>query len=103
MAAPPTVLVVNDHPSMQELLNAFPAGRGWNFETASNSTEALQRIKNKPYELVITSLASSSDKDVELLRNMRRIRPHLKMIVLTEKNTPNAVLSSIRAHAFSYF
>lgn len=88
---------------MQELLNGFPPGREWDIEAVQSPEDALKRIQAKPYGLVVTSPTSPSELDLALLSRMRRVRPHLKLILLTEKNTPDAVVSSIRAHAFSFF
>jgi anti-sigma regulatory factor (Ser/Thr protein kinase) len=52
---------------------------------------------------VVTSIESEGEEDVGLLRQMRRVRPHLKLIVLTAESTPGAVIDSLREHAFSYF
>ena len=38
-----------------------------------------------------------------MLRRLRLVRPHTRLIILTEEFTPGDVLSSIREHAFSYF
>ena len=96
------VLLINDHPAMLDLLNAFPANQ-WITETVPDSVEALARIHEKVYDLVVTGLGTSGQSDVELLLRMRTVRPHLKLIVLTEESTSDALLASIRAHAFSYF
>jgi DNA-binding NarL/FixJ family response regulator len=42
-------------------------------------------------------------EDVELLRKIRVERPHVRLIILTEANTPADVLASMQAHAFSFF
>jgi two-component system, OmpR family, response regulator len=98
-----TVLVVNDDPAMQDLLNAFPAVLQWRVETVPDSTEALKRIRAKPDDLVVTGLGTSGQSDVELLLKMRAVRPHVKLIVLAKESTPDVILESMRAHAFSYF
>jgi anti-sigma regulatory factor (Ser/Thr protein kinase) len=56
-----------------------------------------------PCELVLTSEKTSGKEDVELLRRLRRVRPHTKLIILTDEATPADVLASMREHAFSFF
>lgn len=98
-----TILVVNDHPAMQDLLRSFPKDRNWSLEIVPGQEEALQRLRERPYDLILTGFATSGEEDVELLRRLRAVRPHLKLIVLTNSDTRDAVLKSISAHAFSYF
>lgn len=74
----------------------------WNVSCAANQSEALSLLKERPYDLVLTSPRTTALQDVELLRRMRAVRPHLKMIVLTAYGTPAEVIASIRAHAFSH-
>jgi anti-sigma regulatory factor (Ser/Thr protein kinase) len=56
-----------------------------------------------PCELVVTSEKTSGKEDVELLRKIRHVRPHTRLIILTDEATPADVLASMREHAFSYF
>lgn len=70
---------------------------------AGSLSEALSSLKERAYDLVLTSPRTNGFADVEFLRQMRGVRPHLRMIVLTERSTPAAVIASMRAHAFSYF
>lgn len=51
----------------------------------------------------MTGLQTSGEDDVKFLRQLRRVRPHVKLIVITAESTPAAVVGSIREHAFSYF
>lgn len=103
MKQPQTLLVVNDHPDMQDFLDSMSDDHAWNVETVQSASEALKLIQRDSYGLVLTGLGSSWQNDIELLRQMRQVRPHLKLIILTQQSTPSAVLASIRAHAFSHF
>jgi anti-sigma regulatory factor (Ser/Thr protein kinase) len=53
--------------------------------------------------LIITGERTSSQQDIELLRRLRLVRPHTRLIILTDEFTPGDVLNSIRERAFSYF
>jgi anti-sigma regulatory factor (Ser/Thr protein kinase) len=96
-----TVLTVgpNDELSTQ-IATTLP---GWNIERAGNNLSALSLIERRPFDLVITGQNTSGAADVELLRKIRRVRPHVRLVILTNESTPSDVITSMRARAFSYF
>ena len=51
----------------------------------------------------MTSDQTSGKEDVELLRQIRRVRPHTRLIILAAEGTPSDVIPSMRERAFSYF
>jgi len=53
--------------------------------------------------LVITGRKTRGPEDIELLRKIRSARPHLRLIILTDKWTPGDIISAMREGAFSYF
>jgi anti-sigma regulatory factor (Ser/Thr protein kinase) len=63
----------------------------------------LQVARGKAFELIITGENTSGREDVELLRKIRLVRPHMRLIILTNESTPEDVLASMREHAFSFF
>jgi CheY-like chemotaxis protein len=68
-----TILVVNDHPAMQDLLRSFSMDSLWSVETVPGPVEALNRILQKPYDLVLTGLRTSGETTPEV-RGLTRER-----------------------------
>jgi two-component system, OmpR family, response regulator len=97
------ILLSQNDAATLRLLSGALASPHWQLEIAQGTADALRLVKQQPYDLVVTSIQSEGADDVDLLRRMRRVRPHLKLIVLTAGSTPNAVIDSLREHAFSYF
>ena len=96
------ILVLDSASAFRSVLgSAAPAN--WSVEHATGQADALARLRRTAYNLVLTGLETSGEEDVKFLRQLRRVRPHVKLIVLTADSTPAAVLESIRGHAFSYF
>lgn len=102
-APPKTALVVDADPRVEAVLRGALDPRRWTIQHASDNVAALAAAEAMPCELVITSEKTSGKKDVELLRKIRSVRPHTKLIILTDEATPADVLASMRDHAFSYF
>jgi anti-sigma regulatory factor (Ser/Thr protein kinase)/CheY-like chemotaxis protein len=75
----------------------------WNIARANNNKSALEMLKAKAYDLVLTGEETSGKQDVELLRQIRIVRPHVRLIIITSESTPADVIAAMRERAFSYF
>jgi anti-sigma regulatory factor (Ser/Thr protein kinase)/CheY-like chemotaxis protein len=75
----------------------------WKIERARDNVAALTLIESRAFDLVLTGESTSGRADVELLRRIRLVRPHTRLIILTNESTPTDVIASMREHAFSYF
>src|SRR5690349_15158223 len=75
----------------------------WNIERAPSNAAALAMVESHPFDLVLTGENTSGKADVELLRRIRLVRPHTRLIILTTESTPEDVVASMRERAFSYF
>ena len=75
----------------------------WTLECAEDNEEALALVEKSAFGLVITDQGSSGRENVELLRKLRLVRPHTRLIIVTDRSTPADVIAAIRAGAFSYF
>lgn len=96
-----TVLIVGPHNELSTQIAATLPG--WNIERAGDNLGALRLIERRPFDLVITGENTSGAADVELLRKIRRVRPHVRLVILTNEGTPSDVITSMREGAFSYF
>ena len=83
-----------------QLASALP---GWTIERADCNVTALARVEGQPFDLILTGENTSAKADLELLRKIRAVRPHCRLIILTNESTPADVIASMRERAFSYF
>ena len=98
-----SALVVGADTQTEEALVDALDRREWTIHHAADNSSALAFVKRKPFELIVTSQRTSGKEDVEMLRKIRRMRPHTRVIVLTDESTPTDVIDSMRERAFSYF
>jgi len=98
-----TALVIDaDHEVIDELLQILGPPE-WAIREARDNGAALELTKATRFDLILTGGKTSGREDVELLRSMRRLQPHTRMIILTDDSTPGDVLEAMRERAFSYF
>jgi len=96
-------LLVESNPELSRFFRDLFDRQDWAVRFASNNNEALELLRSHPFDLIITGEHTSGQEDVELLRRLRLVRPHVRLIILTDQFTPGDVLKSIRERAFSYF
>jgi DNA-binding NarL/FixJ family response regulator/anti-sigma regulatory factor (Ser/Thr protein kinase) len=104
--APPRLkkaLFIDADPEIRDMLRDVLDSRRWSVRHAANNAAAFELVKESPYDLVITSDKTSGREDVELLRKIRMVRAHTRLIILTDERAPSYVIDSMRERAFSYF
>lgn len=98
-----TLLLVDHDGNFEGRLRAVLDTRLWIFQPVADNTAALAMAQKKSFDLIVTGQSTSGQEDIELLRKIRRVRPHTRLIILTNEGTPADVIASMRERAFSYF
>jgi anti-sigma regulatory factor (Ser/Thr protein kinase)/ActR/RegA family two-component response regulator len=96
-------LIVDADPEVGSALCSVLKSEEWNIVHAPDNRSVLKFVEDKPFDLIVTGTESSGKEDIDLLRKIRRVRPHVRLIILTDESTPADVLTAIRERAFSYF
>ena len=102
-AAAKRALLAGAHHDLDVFLSKVLEPGAWAIQQAPNNAAALAVAAKEHFDLIITSADTSGSEDVELLRKIRRVCPHSRLIILAGESTPADVIDSMRAHAFSYF
>jgi len=97
-----SALLIGNDPEVKSALSLMLTPEGWTLDQSPNQQEALVLAKKHPFDLIVTGRATSGKDDVDFLRRIRRVRPHTKVIILTDESTPEDVIASMREHAFGY-
>lgn len=98
-----TALLVDNDPEIEGLVRRVLDPRSWAIQHVADNAAALLLVREKSFDLILTSQRTCGRDDVELLRKIRRVRPHTRLIILTDDKTPADVIESMRERAFSYF
>jgi anti-sigma regulatory factor (Ser/Thr protein kinase)/ActR/RegA family two-component response regulator len=95
--------VVDPEPEVDTVLSKVLKPPEWTIVHAPDNRTVLNMAEAKPYDLIVTAAKTTARQDVDLLRKIRRVRPHIRLIILTDESTPADVITSMRERAFSYF
>jgi DNA-binding NtrC family response regulator len=85
MSRTQVVMVVEDEPSLRDLLGRYLGRAGYEVEAFAGSQEALLRFEAEPerFTLLITDLALPGWNGEELIERMRALNPHLRALILS--------------------
>jgi len=97
-----TALVVDSGPDINNLIDDVLTSEDWTIQRVPDNQSVLSLAAANPFDLIITGAKSHGPEDLELLRKMRAMRPHLRIIILTEQWTPGDIIAAMREGAFSY-
>jgi CheY-like chemotaxis protein/anti-sigma regulatory factor (Ser/Thr protein kinase) len=98
-----TALIVGDDPEIEALLISVLNPQSYAIQHAVDNMAALLLAQKKTFDLILTCQKTSGRDDIQLLRRIRRVRPHTRLIILTDRSTPGDVIEAMRESAFSYF
>src|SRR5580704_18063559 len=93
-------LVVGMDPQIRNLLLSVLKSDSWVVMTVPDNLAALAAARGRAFDLILTSDKTSGREDVELLRQIRRVRSHVRLIILASESTPADVITSMRERAF---
>ncbi len=96
------LLVVDDEPQMLIAINETLRRNGYAITTAGSGMEALCRLKEKYYRLVITDMRMPEVSGIDLLRKVRNLAPQTPVILLTAYGTIQNAVDAMRHGAYDY-
>ena len=100
---PKSALVIAAAPATSAVLVKLFTQIGWTVHEVPDNLSALASVEARPYDLVVTGDKTSAKEDIDLLRRMREIHPHARIVILTADSTPDDVVTSMRERVYSYF
>jgi CheY-like chemotaxis protein/anti-sigma regulatory factor (Ser/Thr protein kinase) len=99
----PTILIVDDSPIDQRLAAGIVQRRlDAAVEVANDGLQALSAIESHPPDLVVTDLQMPKMDGLELVRNLRKNRIHVPVIIMTSRGSEEIAIQALKAGAASY-
>jgi anti-sigma regulatory factor (Ser/Thr protein kinase)/ActR/RegA family two-component response regulator len=103
MNGPWLILIIGNSPDLPPLFEEANGDCEWMVEQTSHFELALNRIRLRPFDLILVDHRTETLGEVDSLKAIRAIRPEAKVILLASDSTPEKVIAAMREHAFSYF
>jgi len=96
------LLVGESDEIVAKLRSRLPAGT-WVVERVPDNASVLPLVRTKTFDVILTGEHTSGQEDIELLRKIRKVHPHTRLIIIADSSTPDDVIAAMREHAFSFF
>ena len=101
-----TILVVDDEPSVREVLVAYfqheYVPRGYAVETAADGAAAVEAVRRRRPVLVLLDIEMPGMDGVAALKGIRAIDPKIPVIMVTGNESTRVAGEVIKDGAFSY-
>jgi len=94
------ILVVDDEPSLREVLEELLTGAGYEVATAENGFDALLQLKRSIPEVIISDLNMPRMSGFELLSVVRRRFPQVSVIATSGAYASSTLPTGVLADAF---
>ena len=77
------ILIVDDDPAMRDLLRMQIASFGLDHMTAKDGLEAVEKLKQDDYTIVLTDMMMPNMDGMQLLNHIRENYPDIEVVVIT--------------------
>lgn len=96
------ILVVDDEASVCSSIDKILSRQGHQVVIAYSADEALRKIEQEPYQLVLADLMMPQVNGMELLKKIRAQLPNLNVVMITGYASINSAVEATRLGAFDY-
>jgi len=96
------ILVIDDEVAVNNNIRKILAKKGYHVDQAVTKTEALEKIENRIYKLVLLDLKIPQVKGLELLEAVRDKNPEAKVIIITGYASIETAVETARMGAIDY-
>jgi two-component system nitrogen regulation response regulator GlnG len=97
-----TILVADDDQAIRVVVTQALTRNGFSVRATSNAATLWNWVKDGEGDLVITDVVLPDENGLDLLPRMRKIRPDLRIVVMSAQNTLLTAVKAAQRGAFEY-
>lgn len=98
----PRILAVDDEESIREFLEIMLKKEGYDVTTAKDGAEAIDTLKKKSFDMVISDLQMPNVTGMELLKHVKDNYPDLVFMIITAFGTTESAVEAMKLGAYDY-
>lgn len=98
----PRVLIVDDEAHIRKILSIMLSKKGYETQSASNGSEALEMVRKNSFDAVITDIRMSGMDGLELLTTLKAFDPEQVVIIITAFSSVDTAIQAMRQGAYDY-
>ncbi|HUP03832.1 MAG TPA: sigma-54 dependent transcriptional regulator [Bryobacteraceae bacterium] len=98
----PKLLLVEDEPGLQFTIQTALEANGYEVDAASTTGEAIERLSNQAYPVVISDIYIDERTGLDILDAAKRRDPQCAVILMTGRGTIETTVAATRGGVFDY-
>ncbi|MDZ7374531.1 MAG: ATP-binding protein [candidate division KSB1 bacterium] len=98
----PSVLIADDEESIRTICARFLSSQGYEADTASDGTEALAKLLDRDYDIVLTDVKMPGLDGVELVEKGKAEKPYVEFIVMTAYASVDIAVKAMKCGAYDF-
>ncbi|MFN6954006.1 MAG: nitrogen regulation protein NR(I) [Acetobacteraceae bacterium] len=102
MTDPRTVLIADDDRAIRTVLTQALSRAGYNVRATSSAATLWRWVEDGQGDLVITDVVMPDENGLDLLPRIRRVRPDLRVVVMSAQSTFTTAVKAAQRGAFEY-
>ena len=95
-----SIMIVDDEPDILIVLGEFLSKEGFKVLTAKDGKQAIEKIKENKVDLVLLDMAMPNLNGIETLREMKKLKPDVSVIMITAYRDAEKVVEAFRLGAY---
>jgi two-component system nitrogen regulation response regulator GlnG len=99
---PPTVLIADDDRSIRTVLTQALGRSGYQVRSTGNASTLWRWVEDGEGDLVITDVIMPDENGLDLVPRIRRVRPDLRVVVMSAQSTLMTAIKATQRGAFEY-
>ena len=98
----PTILIADDDRSIRTVLTQALSRAGYQVRSTSNAANLWRWIEEGEGDLVVTDVVMPDENGLDLVPRIKRLRPELRVIVMSAQSTLLTAVKAAQRGAFEY-
>ena len=99
---PGRILIIDDEPNIRKTMEMIHKGADWETDSAENGEAGLTKIRSDDYDLVYLDMSMPGMSGIDVLREIKLLRPELPVVILTGQGTIELAVEAIKIGAFDF-
>jgi DNA-binding NtrC family response regulator len=99
----PSVMIIDDEKIVGDMAKYHLEAEGFDVEAFVNAAPALERAREKHFDVVVTDLKMKGIDGMEVLMTIKNISPSTQVIMITAFAHLNTAIEAFRGQVFDFF
>lgn len=97
-----SILVVDDDHAHRTMLKTLVGGWGYDVTEASDGLEAVQRVRDRPFDVVLMDIRMVKVSGIEALSEIKSYNPAIPIIMMTAYASVDTAVETLKKGAYDY-